>query len=241
MENALIVLNQLGIMTLMVSLGFIASKCLKIDKEGSRQMSLVLTRVITACVLLVSFLEVEANRENLVLLLLSWGLCLIAHLIAIALGGIFFQKDGKSRNAVAKFALTFTNNGFLGFPLVLVLCGQRGIFFASAAVMLSNILTWTYGVSLFQKHKLRFTGAMSGVISRIVAEQFLRSVLQRRRAITIGIQLHKMESPHQNIRPEPLHNIQNTLMGAAADADSFSVLFDQQILFVVEYIRIQRA
>ncbi len=169
MEYALIVFRQICIMAMMVGVGFLLAKLLKLDMEGSRQMSQLLTRVVTACVIFRSFLEVEADAENLSLLFASWLLCLIGHLIAMFLGKILFLKQKKADSAVGKFSLTFTNNGFLGIPLVMALCGTKGVFFASAAVMISNALTWSYGLSLFQEEK-------KGMIKKLATQPTLWAV-----------------------------------------------------------------
>ena len=151
MEVAAVVFRQICMMALMVCAGALLARFSHLDMEGSRQMSVVLTGPVTACVILCSFLDVEASTENLKLLLIAWGLCLTGHLIAIALSGILFRRQTREQKAVSSFALTFTNNGFLGIPLVMAVCGSRGVFFASAGIMISNALTWSYGVSLFQK------------------------------------------------------------------------------------------
>ena len=50
------------------------------------------------------------------------------------------------------FACTFTNNGFMGFPLALSLYGQDGLFLMAVANVVSNFLIFSLGAKLLTMH-----------------------------------------------------------------------------------------
>ena len=47
-----------------------------------------------------------------------------------------------------RFAITFSNAGYMGFPLIEALFGAEGLLYASIFNTFFNILLWTAGVAL---------------------------------------------------------------------------------------------
>ena len=92
--------------------------------------------------------------------------------------------------------------------------------------------------SFFQKGKLGLAGTMAGIVAGRIAQQNRRCVLQPGRALPRRVDLHEMETTEQHIRGKPIHYIQYSLMGAAAEADSLSGFLHQQILFVSKPVRL---
>ena len=89
---------------------------------------------------------------------------------------------------------------------------------------------------LLQEGELGLAGAVAGVVSGRIGQQPSRRGTEGV-PIHCRVQLHEVESAHQHIRPEPVHDVQNPLVGASADADGLSILPDQQVLLMPEIVR----
>ena len=65
----------------------------------------------------------------------------------------------------------------------------------------------------FQIAILLLSSAMAGIVDRIVFQQFLRCISQR----ILILDLHEMETADENVGTEGLHNLQDPLVGTAAE------------------------
>jgi len=89
------------------------------------------------------------------------------------------------------------------------------------------------GHELLHKIKLLGSGAVTGIknCAGLVQESGVcfQGVIQGK--------LGKMEASHQHLGLEPLHNIQDPFVGAAADEYPLSLFLNEQILFMPEIVR----
>ena len=70
-----------------------------------------------------------------------------AHLLGIALAR--FVRDGdESRERTLRFAVIFSNAGFMGIPLQQAVLGADGVFYGGVFVGVFNLFCWTYGLCL---------------------------------------------------------------------------------------------
>lgn len=47
---------------------------------------------------------------------------------------------------IIRFATTFSNAAYMGFPLIQAMYGSEGVLYASVYVTVFNILLWTVGI-----------------------------------------------------------------------------------------------
>lgn len=141
MEISLVLLRLIGIMFLLMGIGFLLFKKKMVTKQGSKELSTLLLYVIMPGIIIKSFLvtcTVEKMKELLFSYLLSCAGLLIAMLISKAVFGHKFKMEN--------FGSAFSNAGFIGIPLVRMALGEEAVFYVSAFVVLLNLLQWTYGV-----------------------------------------------------------------------------------------------
>ena len=79
--------------------------------------------------------------------------------------------------------------------------------------------------------------AVAGIVFAVIGEQFPACVIQKCAAFLIKIHLHEMEAADQDIRTEPVHDIEDSFMRTAADHDAFSVVRQNKVLLVTEIFR----
>lgn len=145
-------LQQVLVLFLMILIGyFIKWKGIvtsAIEKEVS---SLVLNVALPAFLLRsMSFpFSVEAMVKSGSLILISflvYGICIALSKGVSQLMGL----KGEVRN-VTEYALTFSNVGYMGYPVVYAVLGDEGVFYAALYNLSFNILVWTYGIALLQR------------------------------------------------------------------------------------------
>ena len=139
---ALIILQQIVIMSLYMLCGYLLYKTGKISEEGSKSIANLLPWAVIPSTLINSFL-IEYSDEKMKLLMISFGMAALTLLIAAVLGFVFFRNSG-----IECFAATFSNAGFIGIPLVQASIGSEGVFYLSGILILFNLLQWTYGIWL---------------------------------------------------------------------------------------------
>ena len=151
MESALIVLNQTLTMAIYLLIGFALYKGGKITREGSKSLANLLVWLIIPAVIIHSF-RVEFSLEKLGDLGLSALLAAGALAIAILIARLLFGK-----NAVECFAVSFSNCGFMGIPLVKAGFGDQAVFLLVGFIVLLNLLQWTYGATLLKGERKGLT------------------------------------------------------------------------------------
>ena len=147
MGNTLIILQQTGIMFFYMAVGFALFKSGLITREGSRSMANLLLYAVIPAVMLNSFCAErtpERVTELAVSILMGAGLLVLSMLVS----GLLFRKS-----PVDNFGASFSNAGFIGFPLVTALLGADAVFYATGFVAILNVLQWTYGQYLLSRNR----------------------------------------------------------------------------------------
>lgn len=141
-EYALTILYQILIMSLLMAVGFVLSKCGIITKSGTEQISTLLMKIIMPCMIINAFAR-PFELELCIQFLQGFVLSLLAFGTPMLVARLFYKK-----NAEKSLSLILSNNGFMAVPLLQALLGPVGVFLGSIHIVMGNIVTWTYGVSL---------------------------------------------------------------------------------------------
>ena len=164
------VLNQLIVMTLIANGGFIFAKVAKVNNAEEKFLSRFLLYFVNICLIIDSFnIEYDAQKFHrflfaaLVALVVHGAMILTAFLITHSK-----SQENRAYNHIDRVAMVFTNNGFIGIPLIKGIFGNSGVFYLMGYLTVFNILVWTYG--LYQ---------MSGTINlkKIVTNPVIISVI----------------------------------------------------------------
>ena len=139
--------KQVLILFLLMVVGYILGKAKIITEQGSAGMSSVVMYTAIPAMLIVAF-----QRELIPSDLGSFGMALLLslaiHALGILLSRLLIRDPDPKRVPTLRFAATFSNCGFMGYPLMTALLGTIGVFYGSAYVVVFNILSWTWGVYL---------------------------------------------------------------------------------------------
>ena len=144
---ALITAKQVLELFILIFAGVVLYKIHVVGTEDKRALSNILIDFVVPCMVINSFMgkSIENAGELGKSFIYSIILCTIG--IMIALATAFIVK--KEFCDVYKFACSFSNAAYMGFPLISAMFGDTGIMYASAYVTVFNILLWTVGYMFF--------------------------------------------------------------------------------------------
>ncbi len=159
--------QQIVIMAAIMLVGFCLRKERVIDQAGTSQFSDIVLYIISP-VIIVQSLMLEFTPEKLVDALLCAAVTAAALVGAAVISRAVFHRE---RN-VARFAVIFSNCGFMGIPLIQGAFGEEYVFYLSVCNAVSTFAVWTYGVYLISRNRdavsLRRVAANPCVIALVV-------------------------------------------------------------------------
>ena len=81
-------------------------------------------------------------------LLTCGAAALCIHIVSIVIAMLVFHDKTPERNRVYRFALIFSNCGYMSLPMQQAILGSDGVFFGAVYIVVFNIVMWTFGVWL---------------------------------------------------------------------------------------------
>lgn len=151
-DSAVVVAGQVLILFLLIAVGFFMGKIKWLTDQGLRQMTQLLLMIVTPCVIIDSF-QTEFSTELLSGLLIAAASSIVTHLVGIFLGKFAFRSHSESNQKILRFAVIFSNCGFMCIPLLYAVLGPVGVFYGSAYIAVFNVIIWTYGMVLMTGNK----------------------------------------------------------------------------------------
>lgn len=137
--------QQVLTLFLLLALGFILGKTKIITKEGSHGLTNLVMYIVTPAMNIYAFQRdyVAADMRNFLIV----GAAAVVSIVVLAvIGRVAIHDKDPDRCRTLRFALQFTNCGYMGYPLLNAIIGPRAVFFGSAYVAVFNILSWSWGV-----------------------------------------------------------------------------------------------
>ncbi len=191
MDLAFVTLEQVSILFILILVGFICGKTGVVTAEGKKVLSNLLVTIIMPAMVLNSYMS-EFDPKVLSNLLLAFGLSTMAILLAMAISFFLTVKMKSQNKTVIRFACSYSNAAYMGFPLIQALFGAEGMLYASAFVTMFNVIVWSAGYAM-----------MSGEVQ---PKQVLKSVGKNpvTYAVILGLLLYLGRIPVPEVIKEPL-------------------------------------
>lgn len=163
--------GQVAVLFIMIGVGFVCARTGMLTRRGGKQLTNILFWIVTPAVIVQSFqMEFDAG----IMRNLGWSaiVSVIAHIVGITIASLLFIRYKGGSESVLKYSVVFGNNGYMGLPLAFAVAGSMGVVYVSATLVIFNIINFTYGIWLFQKHnsvkfewkKLLLNPGMLGVV-----------------------------------------------------------------------------
>ena len=157
---------------ILMGVGVLCGKCKWMNTEGAKQMTNILLKVVTFCVIVNSFVSTDYSTEKAIHLLVGAVSCAICTGVGLLILLPFFRKTQKDQKSVLRFGVLFSNCGFMSLPLVSAILGTDGVFVVSIYVAVFQALCWTVGVKIYNhfdsKRAIQQILLNPGVISVLV-------------------------------------------------------------------------
>ena len=148
MELAIITVKQVLELFVLIISGIFLYKKNIIREDGKKLLSDILIKFVVPCMIINSYMG-KFNDEVLDNIgksfIYSIILCVLGIVISLAVS--FVVSD--EHKGIFRFACSFSNAAYMGFPLIRALFGEEGILYASSYVTVFNILLWSVGYVFF--------------------------------------------------------------------------------------------
>lgn len=162
MANFDIFLNQIIILTILISGGYLAGKAGVLKDEDRQGLMRLILNITLPLLIFTTFAKMQMNadllKNSLFAILLAVGSMLLTLLAAKGIFRIGGIKGNDSAIPIVHSA--FGNIVFLGFPLCNALLPDgKGLFFAAIFHLATDGLLWTLGIFLLNHHSHEKTGS----------------------------------------------------------------------------------
>lgn len=137
-----IILNQVLIMFVIMSIGFVAFKIKFLTMLAIKQMADVVLYIATPA-LIINSLRLNISPTMRLNVLLTALFAFVTMVVVLLFAKFVFAND-----AMKQFAISFGNTGFIGIPIVQALLGGEAVVYIAMFIAVINLVVWTYGVSM---------------------------------------------------------------------------------------------
>jgi predicted permease len=149
------ILNILAPVFIIILLGFILGKLIKINKDQLKILTNLLIFVLVPALVFTSTLKNTIGHATLLIIIFA--------LIIISIMGIlssiftrFLKLDDKTKSGFMLTAM-FMNSGSMGSVICLILFGEDGFLLAIMFYITSQVLLYTIGVIIASQHKKKLS------------------------------------------------------------------------------------
>ena len=144
-----VVATNLLILFAMIGVGFIAGRAGVIDKQGSGTLTNLLMKITLPATIIASMIrEFDSDLiwDAAMITIFGFAFFLLAAAIAWFLRKPFRVAEGNQ--GIWMTNVTFSNTGFMGFPVAIALFGEEGLFLAVMMNISFNVLMYSMGVKM---------------------------------------------------------------------------------------------
>ena len=173
----MILLKQMPILLFFMILGYGMAKKQILDQNNCRFLSWLIVNVANPALILSGSLESQIGKRELAQTLVL-AVLFYAALIVVSELLVTLFRAGKKEAGMYKVMLTFTNMGFMGFPILSAMYGSTALLYGAAFLLLFNLLIYTYGIfriagtiGSFREVMQKFLniGVFAGILSLTIA------------------------------------------------------------------------
>lgn len=146
-ENLITVGTQVIELFILIALGFLCGKAKILNEPAVKSITDIVLYIVCPCVIVQNFIR-PFDSAMLGDLLRTGAAALSVHAVSIIIAMLVFHHKIPEKNRVYRFALIFSNCGYMSLPLQQAVLGSDGVFFGAVYIVIFNIVMWTFGVWL---------------------------------------------------------------------------------------------
>jgi len=131
---------------IIAGLGFAAERLRWFPEATARLCTKLLLYVVTPCVVVNSFLNIEYSPQAVRGLLISFLCGALLHVAGMLMSEPFFRgRKQPETESVLHFAAVYGNVGYMGLPLAQAMVGPQGVFYCSVVILTFQVCSFTHG------------------------------------------------------------------------------------------------
>ena len=148
LDSLSLVSKQVGILFALMVVGFLSNRRKLLNAVAIKGVTELLVLIVTPCVIVHSFIQQKFAASLLGDLGWALAVSVFAHVVGAAIAFLCLHDRDPNRSGVLRFAVIFSNAGFMGIPLEYALLGADGVFFGAMYVVVFNLVCWSLGVAV---------------------------------------------------------------------------------------------
>lgn len=152
MNTAPLVLESVVTLFLIMVVGYVARSFGVLDWNATKKLSGFLVYITNPLLIVISF-QRGFSKERLSIFLAVLVASVIIHLGSTVVALLLFRKNSAKEAKVYRFSTVFSNCGFMGYPILVAVFGEEGLFYGACYVMFFTVYMWTFGVFLLSHRK----------------------------------------------------------------------------------------
>lgn len=149
----MLLLQQMGILFLIMLVGFICQKIGLMNATGNKMISALVVQVANPALILAAGINKTDTIEGKNLLfavLLALGIYTLAIICSMIVPKLL--KIPKRQVGTYKAMMVFSNIGFMGFPVISAVYGAQALLYASIFLIPFNVLIYTWGIKIMTEN-----------------------------------------------------------------------------------------
>ncbi len=171
--STVIVLQQMGVISILVAIGIYLYKKKVVDNTVSQKLSIIVMDICNPALILASILSgnVTATHKDLITALILGA----AFYIGLVILGFFFPfivRAGSDEKRFFNLMTVYTNVGFIGLPVAKAILPDNAILYVIVCNVMYSLLFYTHGILILSngKEKLNFRKVFSpGTITALLS------------------------------------------------------------------------
>ena len=171
--STVIVLQQMGVISILVAIGIYLYKKKVVDNTVSQKLSIIVMDICNPALILASILSgnVTATHKDLITALILGA----AFYIGLVILGFFFSfivRAGSDEKRFFNLMTVYTNVGFIGLPVAKAILPDNAILYVIVCNVMYSLLFYTHGILILSngKEKLNFRKVFSpGTITALLS------------------------------------------------------------------------
>jgi len=169
----LTVVNQIAIFFILIVVGIFTRRFNLIGETFIKQLSNLVLYVTLPSMVIVS-MNFEFSDDLLANAIVIFALGPLMYGMLLFVSWIFSKsvRGTDKEKFIFRYIVIFGNVGFIGYPIISIVFGKSGIFYASILNIWFDILSWTLGIALISKSEnklnLKKMFVNPGIISIVI-------------------------------------------------------------------------
>ncbi len=146
-----VIINIMIELFIMIFIGYILFKVKLFDKNFNQKITKLILHVTMPALIISSVLK-QTSKPSEQVVYMTFGVAIAMFLILPIIGLIVAKliRADKKQQGLYAFMMTFSNIGFMGFPVISSLFGSTAVFYTAIINIIFNITSFSIGVILLR-------------------------------------------------------------------------------------------